>query len=212
MRDDLATPPVTDTLNMAIGQRKPDPMIHHSDRASQYSPKAFKTRREAAAIAVSMGHRGDAYDNAAAHSFFAPLETELLDRTGFANSNQARSAAFHYIEGFYNPHQRHPTIGYHSPADYKRREPNYPVDNKTRSVQKSGATPVDTHNMAGALPDRLLGTAGPQQLERLAAGIVAKDLGDIAEFDFGQNLFLFAGLIRSPRSGRQARRDVSRQS
>ena len=30
---------------------------------------------------VSMGRRGDAYDNAIAESFFATLETELLDRT-----------------------------------------------------------------------------------------------------------------------------------
>ena len=35
MRDDLATPLVTDALNMAIGQRKPDRVIHHSDRGSQ---------------------------------------------------------------------------------------------------------------------------------------------------------------------------------
>ncbi len=55
-----------------------------------------------------------------AESFFATLETELLDRTSFANRNQARSAIFDYIEGFYNPHRRHSTIGYHSPTDYER--------------------------------------------------------------------------------------------
>ena len=54
-----------------------------------------------------MGRRGDAYDNAVAESFFASLETELLARTGFATRNQARSAVFDYIEGFYNPHRRH---------------------------------------------------------------------------------------------------------
>ncbi len=41
-----------------------------------------------------MGRRGDAYDNAVAESFFASLETELLDRTSFPNGNQARSAVF----------------------------------------------------------------------------------------------------------------------
>ena len=44
-----------------------------------------------------MGRRGDAYDNAVAEAFFATLETELLDRTNFANRNQARSAVFDYI-------------------------------------------------------------------------------------------------------------------
>ena len=55
-----------------------------------------------------------------AESFFATLETELLDRTSFTTRNQARSAVFDYIEGFYNPHRRHSTIGYHSPNNYER--------------------------------------------------------------------------------------------
>ncbi|MCY4371801.1 MAG: IS3 family transposase [bacterium] len=120
MRDDLSTPLVTDALDMAIEQRKPDGVIHHSDRGSQYTSGAFGVRCEQAGIEVSMGRRGDAYDNAVAESFFATLETELLDRASFANRNQARSAVFDYIEGFYNPHRRHSTIGYHSPADYER--------------------------------------------------------------------------------------------
>ena len=37
----------------------------------------------------------------------------------FTNRDQARSAIFHYIEGFYNPARRHSAIGYHSPTDYE---------------------------------------------------------------------------------------------
>ncbi len=48
------------------------------------------------------------------------LETELLDRSGFANRNQARTAIFDFIEGFYNTRRRHSAIGYQSPADYER--------------------------------------------------------------------------------------------
>ena len=70
MRDDLATPLVTDALDMAIEQRKPDRVIHHSDRGSQYTSTAFGARCEQAGIAVSMGRRGDAYDNAVAESHF----------------------------------------------------------------------------------------------------------------------------------------------
>ena len=120
MRDDMATPLVTDALDMAIEQRKPERVIHHSDRGSQYTSAAFRTRCEQAGIAVSMGRRGDAYDNAVAESFFASLETELLARYSFPNRNQARSAVFDYIEGFYNPNRRHSAIGYNSPADYER--------------------------------------------------------------------------------------------
>ena len=38
----------------------------------------------------------------------------------FLTYSATRSAVFDYIEGFYNPHQRHSTIGYQSPADYER--------------------------------------------------------------------------------------------
>jgi putative transposase len=50
-----------------------------------------------------MGSTGDAYDNAMAESFFASLETELLDRTTFRTRADARLAVFDYIEAFYNP-------------------------------------------------------------------------------------------------------------
>ena len=119
MRDDMATPLVTDALDMAIARRRPERVIHHSDRGSQPTSGAFGARCAQAGIAVSMGRRGDAYDNAVAESFFATLETELLDRTSFANRNQARSAVFDDIEGFYNPHRWHSAIGYHSPTDYE---------------------------------------------------------------------------------------------
>ena len=36
MRNDLTTPLVTDTLDMAIATRRPDRVIHHSDRGSQH--------------------------------------------------------------------------------------------------------------------------------------------------------------------------------
>ena len=118
MRDDMATPLVTDALDVALARRRPERVIHHSDRGSQTRFKgSFGARCALAGIAVSMGRRGDAYDNAVVESFFATLETELLDRASFANRNQARSAVFDYIEGFYNPHRRHSAIGYHSPVE-----------------------------------------------------------------------------------------------
>ena len=127
MRNDLTTPLVTDTLDMALGQRTPDRLIHHSDRGSQYTSTAFGNRCRQAGIAMSMGRRGDAYDNAVAESFFATLETELLHRVPFTNRTQARLKIFDYIEGFYNPHRRHSAIGYHSPTDYERSTPTSPA-------------------------------------------------------------------------------------
>ena len=56
-----------------------------------------------------------------AESFFATLECELLNQTTFKTRNQAHQELFAWIEGWYNPHRRHSSLGYISPAEYERR-------------------------------------------------------------------------------------------
>ncbi len=68
-----------------------------------------------------MGSIGDCFDNAMAESFFASLECELLERHHFKTPAQAKTAVFEYIEGFYNPHRLHSSLGYLSPINYERR-------------------------------------------------------------------------------------------
>ena len=63
---------------------------------------------------------GDAYDNAMWESFFATLETELIDRNSFRNQAEARMAVFDFIEAWYNPHRRHSALGQMSPLNYKK--------------------------------------------------------------------------------------------
>jgi Integrase core domain len=66
----------------------------------------------AAGIRVSMGSKGDAYDNAVAESFFASLEKDLLRRDSFPTRQEARTAVFDYIETFYNPIRLHSMLDY----------------------------------------------------------------------------------------------------
>lgn len=112
---------VLDALNMALGQRRPVSVIHHSDQGSQYTSLAFGLRCKEAGVRPSMGSVGDAYDNAMCESFFATLECELLDRRKFATKAEARMAIFEFIEGWYNPGRRHSALGYLSPIDYERK-------------------------------------------------------------------------------------------
>ena len=63
---------------------------------------------------------GDAYDNAMCESFFATLETELINRNSFRNQAEARMAVFDFIEAWYNPHRRHSALGQMSPLNYKK--------------------------------------------------------------------------------------------
>lgn len=121
MRDDLKAELVVDALGMALTRRRPQPgLVHHSDRGSQYTSLAFGKTMQDAEILPSMGRRGDAFDNAVAESFFASLETELLDRRTFKTRDQARLALFQWIESFYNARRRHSTLGYLSPEKYER--------------------------------------------------------------------------------------------
>jgi putative transposase len=113
---------VVDALQMAVARRRPAPgLIHHSDQGSQYVSLGFGQAARDAGIAVSMGSKGDAYDNAVAESFFATLKKELVNRRSWPTRRELMSEVFEYIEAFYNRARRHSTLGYLSPADYENR-------------------------------------------------------------------------------------------
>src|ERR1700685_3078425 len=129
MATHLRTQLVIDALNMALGQRRPAAVIHHSDQGSQYTALAFGRRCEEAGVRPSMGSVGDCFDNAMCESFFATLECELLDRRSFKTQIEARMAVFEFIEGRDNPHPRHSALDSLSPIDYERAygaQPNFP--------------------------------------------------------------------------------------
>ena len=110
---------VLDAMEMAVGQRRPKDVIHHSDQGSQYTSVAFGKRCGEAGVRPSMGSVGDAYDNAMAESFFSTLEAELLSRRRFTSQAEARMACFSFIEGWYNPVRLHSGLGYRSPMTYE---------------------------------------------------------------------------------------------
>ncbi len=120
MADHLRAELVLDALEMALWQRRPTGVIHHSDQGSQYTSLAFGKRCREAGVRPSMGSVGDAYDNAMCESFFATLECELLDRRRFRSQAEARMAVFSFIEGWYNPRRRHSALGFLSPLEYER--------------------------------------------------------------------------------------------
>ncbi len=120
MANDLRTQVVLDALDMAIHQRKPNAVIHHSDQGSQYTSLAFGLRCKEAGVRPSMGSVADCYDNAMCESFFATLECELLARRRFRTQAEGRMAVFSFIESWYNPHRAHSALQYLSPIDFER--------------------------------------------------------------------------------------------
>jgi putative transposase len=111
---------VTDALMMAIWRRgKPQALLHHSDRGSQYTSEQFQRLMADQGITCSMSRSGNCWDNAAMESFFSSLKTERTARKTYRTRNEARADVFDYIECFYNPKRRHSTIGYMSPMDFE---------------------------------------------------------------------------------------------
>ena len=113
---------VADALMMAIWRRgKPDALLHHSDRGSQYASDRFQRLMADHGIVCSMSRSGNVWDNAAMESFFSSLKTERTAGKTYRTRDQAKADVFDYIERFYNPRRRHSTLGYLSPVEFEKR-------------------------------------------------------------------------------------------
>jgi len=112
---------VTDALVMAIWRRgKPDALLHHSDRGSQYTSEQFQRLMADNGVVCSMSRSGNVWDNAAMESFFSSLKTERTANKTYRTRDDAKADVFDYIERFYNSKRRHSTIGYLSPMEFER--------------------------------------------------------------------------------------------
>jgi putative transposase len=122
MADHMRAELVVEALEMALWHRRPATgLVHHSDRGGQYVSLIFGQTARAAGIAVSMGAKGCALDNAVCESFFATLKKELTRRRSWPTRGELQTAVFAWIEGWYNLRRLHSTLGYRSPADYENR-------------------------------------------------------------------------------------------
>jgi putative transposase len=138
MENHLRTELVLAAINMALAQRWPEGVIHHSDHGCQYTSFAFGKRCREMGVMPSVGSVGDAYDNAMAESFFATLECELLDRRSFQTQAEAKLAVFEFIEGFYNTRRRHSSLGYRSPVRFESElMATTPVNREPRAARMS---------------------------------------------------------------------------
>jgi len=119
--DHIRSEIVVDALEMARWRRKDAVgVIVHSDHGSQYTSWVFGRRLRAAGLLGSMGRIGSALDNAMAESFFSRLQLDLLDTRIWKTRAELAAAMFEWIEGWYNPHRRHSSLGYLSPINYEK--------------------------------------------------------------------------------------------
>jgi len=111
---------VLDALEQALYERQPppsDPLIHHSDRGSQYVSIRYTERLAEAGIEPSVGSRGDSYDNALAETINGLYKAELIHRRGPWKTREAvELATLEWVHWFNHIRLLEP-IGYIPPAE-----------------------------------------------------------------------------------------------
>jgi putative transposase len=120
----LVTNFVLDALEQAIYDRcgaGVDDLVHHSDRGTQYVSMRDTERLAEAAIAPSVGSRGDSYDNALAESVIGLFKTEVIQRKGpWRHLEAVEFATLDWVDWF-NTRRLLEPIGYVPPAEYEAR-------------------------------------------------------------------------------------------
>jgi putative transposase len=96
-------------------------LIHHSDRGSTYASYKYQSKLQSWKICQSMSAKGNCYDNAAMESFYGRFKVAAIGDSTFTDVDHARSAAFEYIETFYNRFRKHSSLGYNSPVLFEEK-------------------------------------------------------------------------------------------
>jgi transposase InsO family protein len=116
----MATDFVLDALEQALYARQPadsDPLVHHSDRGSQYVSIRYTERLAEAGIEPSVGSRGDSYDNALAETINGLYKAEVIHRRGPWKSREAvELATLEWVSWFNHLRLMRP-LGYIPPAE-----------------------------------------------------------------------------------------------
>ena len=111
---------VTDALQMAIWQRRPEAgLIVHSDRGSQYASNAYRRLLNKHDCVGSMSRKGNCWDNAVAESFFGSLKQERVQWRHYQTRYEAQQDVLQYIAMFYNQQRLHSYLGYQSPSQFE---------------------------------------------------------------------------------------------
>lgn len=128
----LATDFVLDALEQALYDR-PDTahLVHHSDRGTQYLSIRYTDRLTEAGVALSVGSKGDSYDNALAETIIGLYKTEVIGRRGpWRTVEDVEYATLIWVDWFNHRRLLEP-IGNIPPAE---REEKYYLESETPAL------------------------------------------------------------------------------
>jgi len=117
MKASLAVAALTDAW---LRRGRPQGVIIHSDRGSQFGSRKFIRACARHGLARSMGQAHTCADNAAMESFFSLLQKNVLNqRRTWASRQELRLAIITWIEGTYNRRRRQRRLGRLTPVEYE---------------------------------------------------------------------------------------------
>ena len=94
-------------------------MLRRLLELKQYTSGGFGQLARDNGVQLSVGMKGECWDNAVAESFFATIKRELIESRPWPTIAGLRRAVFNYIEGWFNTRRRHSSLGYKSPAPFE---------------------------------------------------------------------------------------------
>lgn len=148
LRSDMSAQGCTEALQMALDNRSypAAPLIHHSDRGSQYCSAGYVKLLMDNGIAISMTENGDPYENALAERMNGIIKTEF----NLYNSQQGLEQTHQLVADSiraYNEQRPHgscdfltPQQAHHSQGTLVKRWKRYPA----KHVQSIPAAPIDS--------------------------------------------------------------------
>ncbi len=140
LRSDLALDALEQAITERLGEEEGEPLIHHSDRGSQYLSIRYTERLALAGIEPSVGSRGDSYDNALAETIIGLYKTELVRNKGpWRGLNDLELATLEWGDWFNHRRLFH-ELGRIPPAEFEDR--HYRHNNSDRQDETQTTTPA----------------------------------------------------------------------
>lgn len=119
MADNMTSALAVSALRNAAALRDCAGVTVHTDRGSQFRARAFVSTLNDFDMIGSMGRVGAAGDNAAAESFFALLQKNVLNRQRWATRDELRIAIVTWIERTYHRRRKQRRLGRLTPIEYE---------------------------------------------------------------------------------------------
>ena len=102
-----------------VNRKSSDIQLFHTDRGNEFKNQAIEQLLNTFQIQRSLSKKGCPYDNAVAEATYKIIKTEFVRNQSFESLEQLKLKLADYVN-WYNCHRVHSSLGYLTPAAYRR--------------------------------------------------------------------------------------------